>query len=218
MKNRKLFRRILILLCLTLLLLAVCRKKKPVPTVPETASFPVITTEAERPTVAPVPQSTEAPTASPATSAPQTEADTQASDRTEPETAAPEDPAQETTPSGRTVTEDGQYSSKEEVALYLHLYGHLPSNYLTKSEAEDRGWVASKGNLWKVTDHMSIGGDRFGNREGNLPTKKGRRYFECDIDYQGGRRGAKRIIYSNDGLIYYTEDHYETFTLLYGDE
>ncbi|MBQ5951153.1 MAG: ribonuclease [Lachnospiraceae bacterium] len=116
------------------------------------------------------------------------------------------------------IAEDGRYSSKEDVALYLHTYGHLPSNFITKRDAEKLGWVASKGNLWKVTDHMSIGGDTFSNREGRLPTKKGRKYYECDIDYRGGSRGAKRIVFSNDGLIYYTNDHYETFELLYGNE
>ena len=121
-------------------------------------------------------------------------------------------------PVSLSVTEDGEYSSKEEVAAYLHEFGHLPSNYLTKNEAQDLGWVSSKGNLWDVAPGMSIGGDTFGNREGLLPTKKGRKYYECDIDYEGGRRNAKRIIFSSDGLIYYTEDHYESFELLYGEE
>lgn len=62
---------------------------------------------------------------------------------------------------------------------------------------------------------MSIGGERFGNYEGSLPEKSGRRYYECDVDYSGGYRGAERIIYSSDGLIYYTEDHYRTFERLY---
>lgn len=62
---------------------------------------------------------------------------------------------------------------------------------------------------------MSIGGDHFGNYEGQLPEAKGRSYKECDIDYEGGYRGGIRIIFSNDGLIYYTDDHYNTFTLLY---
>lgn len=115
------------------------------------------------------------------------------------------------------VTEDGQYTSKEEVAEYLHLFGHLPSNYITKNEAQELGWVASRGNLWKVAPGMSIGGDRFGNREGILPTTRGRKYFECDIDFDGKYRNSKRIVFSNDGLIYYTEDHYETFELLYGE-
>ncbi|MBQ7432901.1 MAG: ribonuclease [Lachnospiraceae bacterium] len=116
------------------------------------------------------------------------------------------------------VTEDGYYYYVEEVALYIATYGHLPSNYITKDEAQELGWVSSKGNLWKVAPGMCIGGDRFGNYEGKLPTKKGRKYTECDVNYEGGYRQTDRIIFSNDGLVYYTEDHYETFTLLYGEE
>ena len=110
-----------------------------------------------------------------------------------------------------TIEEDGWYSSKEEVSLYIYTYGELPDNYLTKSEAISLGWDSSKGNLWDVADGMSIGGDKFGNREGILPKEKGRVYYECDIDYEGGYRNSKRIVFSNDGLIYYTEDHYESF-------
>lgn len=109
------------------------------------------------------------------------------------------------------IEEDGWYSSKEEVALYLETYGELPDNYLTKKEAMALGWNSKEGNLWEVTDGMSIGGDKFGNREGILPEKDGRVYYECDIDYEGGYRNEKRIVFSNDGLIYYTEDHYESF-------
>ena len=65
--------------------------------------------------------------------------------------------------------------------------------------------------MWKVADGMSIGGDRFGNREGLLPEEDDRIYYECDIDYEGGYRNGKRIVFSNDGLIFYTEDHYESF-------
>ena len=114
-----------------------------------------------------------------------------------------------------TVEEKGTYTSREEVALYIHLFNHLPDNYITKNEAKDLGWVNSKGNLDEVAPGKSIGGDRFGNYEGQLPDKKGRKYFECDIDYKGGYRDSKRIIFSNDGLVYYTEDHYETFEKLY---
>lgn len=113
------------------------------------------------------------------------------------------------------LDENGSYSSKEDVALYIHLYNKLPSNFITKKKAEALGWDNKEGNLWDVTDKMSIGGDRFGNYEGLLPEKDGRKYYECDIDYDGGYRGAKRIIYSNDGLIFYTDDHYETFSQLY---
>lgn len=116
------------------------------------------------------------------------------------------------------IDENGYYTGKEEVAGYINLYGKLPGNFITKKEASNLGWEANKGNLWDVTDKKSIGGDRFGNREGRLPKSSSRQYYECDIDYEGGFRGAKRIVYSDDGLIYYTEDHYDNFTLLYGDE
>ena len=109
------------------------------------------------------------------------------------------------------IREDGWYSSKEEVSLYIYTYGELPDNYITKQEARELGWDSEKGNLWEVAEGMSIGGDKFGNREGLLPKDKGRQYYECDIDYEGGYRNGKRIVYSNDGLIYYTEDHYESF-------
>ena len=122
--------------------------------------------------------------------------------------SAPEEPE-------LTVEEDGEYTSREEVALYIHIYGRLPSNYITKREAEELGWDSYRGNLWDVAPGKSIGGTRFGNYERNLPEKSGRKYYECDIDYHGGRRGAKRIVYSNDGLIFYTEDHYLTFEQLY---
>ena len=115
------------------------------------------------------------------------------------------------------LDEDGSYNSKEEVALYLHQYGHLPDNYITKKEAQNLGW--SGGSLEPYAPGCAIGGSRFGNYEGNLPEKKGRQYWECDIDTLGRKnRGARRIVYSNDGLIYYTDDHYETFELLYGEE
>ncbi len=131
--------------------------------------------------------------------------------------AAKNKPAASTEATKAEITEEGEYTSKDEVAEYIYLYGHLPPNYITKSEAQDLGWVASKGNLWKVAPGKSIGGDRFGNREGLLPTAKGRKYYECDIDFDGKYRNAKRIVFSNDGLVYYTEDHYETFELLYGE-
>ena len=116
------------------------------------------------------------------------------------------------------ISEDGTYTTKDEVAAYLYTYGHLPSNFITKKEAKKLGWVSSEGNLDEVAPGMSIGGDYFGNYEGNLPEAKGRDYYECDIDFDGTYRNAKRIVYSSDGLIYYTEDHYETFELLYGEE
>ncbi len=113
------------------------------------------------------------------------------------------------------VEEDGVYSTPDLVAAYIHVFNKLPSNFITKNEASKLGWVSNKGNLWDVTDEMSIGGDKFGNYEGLLPKKKGRQWYECDVNYYGGYRGSERILYSNDGLIYYTDDHYESFTQLY---
>lgn len=116
------------------------------------------------------------------------------------------------------VEEDGHYTSKEEVAAYIYQFGHLPDNFITKKEAKELGWDNKAGNLHEVAPGMSIGGDYFGNYEGVLPEADDREYAECDIDYEGGYRDAKRIVFSNDGLIYYTEDHYESFELLYGEE
>ncbi len=115
------------------------------------------------------------------------------------------------------IDENGSYTSRDDVALYIHTYGHLPQNFITKKEAQELGW--SGGSLEPYAPGKCIGGSRFGNYEGLLPEKDGRSYTECDIDTLGASsRGAKRIVFSNDGLIYYTDDHYESFTLLYGEE
>ena len=108
----------------------------------------------------------------------------------------------------------GSYTTKEDVALYIHLYGELPLNFMTKKHAKALGWEG--GSLEPVAPGMSIGGEYFGNYEGLLP--QDREYTECDIDTLGAKsRGAKRIVFSDDGLIYDTEDHYESFELLYGE-
>ena len=135
----------------------------------------------------------------------------------DPGTTAGTEDVQWEDPAAPELDEDGTYNSKEGVSLYLHLYDHLPSNYITKNEARDLGW--SGGSVEVYAPGCAIGGDRFGNREGLLPKAEGRTYYECDIDTIGqSSRGAKRIIFSNDGLVYYTEDHYESFTQLYGEE
>ena len=129
---------------------------------------------------------------------------------TEPE---PEAPVEEESP---LLDEHGTYDSKEDVALFIHTYGRLPDNYMSKKEAEKLGWEG--GSLERYAPGMCIGGSRFGNYEGLLPEAKGRTYTECDIDTLGAdSRGAKRIVFSNDGLIFYTDDHYESFELLYGE-
>lgn len=106
------------------------------------------------------------------------------------------------------------YTDKDHVAAYIHLYKTLPPNYITKGQATKLGWK-EKGTLDKVAPGKSIGGDRFGNYEKKLPDKQGRTWKECDIDYVRGNRNAKRICYSNDGLIYYSNSHYRDFVRLY---
>ena len=111
-----------------------------------------------------------------------------------------------------SISEDGTYTTKEDVALYIHTYGKLPQNFITKKAAKKLGWEG--GSLEDYAPGKCIGGDYFGNYEGLLPEDK--EYHECDIDTLGkSKRGAKRIIYSDDGYIYYTKDHYESFELLY---
>ena len=109
------------------------------------------------------------------------------------------------------------YDQPEEVALYLHAFDELPPNFITKYEARDMGWNSKDGNLWEVAYGYSIGGDSFNNREGLLPKAKNRQWYECDVNYDGDYRGGERIVFSNDGLIYYTDDHYESFELMYDD-
>ena len=169
----------------------------------ETDDHPLII---ETPGETSAPETKQTETQPPETKAPETKApETKA-----PETKAPETKAPETTP---TLDKDGVYTSKDDVALYLHLYGKLPKNFVTKSKARDKGWEG--GSLEPYFPGCSIGGDYFGNNEGLLP--KNKTYHECDIDTKGAKsRGAKRIVYSTDGYIYYTDDHYESFTLLYG--
>ena len=132
-------------------------------------------------------------------------------------TAAPEAPAPETETQPESIDEDGSYTTKEDLALYIHTYGHLPGNFVTKEEARAAGWEG--GGLDEVLPGMCIGGDRFGNREGMLPEATGRSWTECDVNTLHAKsRGAERIVFSNDGLIYYTGDHYDSFTLLYEGE
>lgn len=126
--------------------------------------------------------------------------------------------AESTTENAESVIdEDGTYDSKDDVALYIETYGHLPSNYITKKEAQALGWEG--GSLEPYAPGKCIGGTHFGNYEGILPEADEREYTECDINTLGkDSRGAERVVFSNDGLIYYTGDHYRSFELLYGEE
>jgi hypothetical protein len=124
---------------------------------------------------------------------------------------------EETDPEPAQIDRDGEYTSKEDVALYLHIYGVLPRNFITKSEAKKLGWPG--GGLDDYVYGGCIGGDKFSNFEGSLPRIKGITYKECDIDtMHKNKRGVKRLIYSSGGSIYYTPDHYNTYELLYSGE
>ncbi len=152
----------------------------------------------------PYTEPTEQITAAPQTKAPTNEAPTDTRTTSPP-------------PAEAGLDENGSYYSRDDVALYIHTFHHLPPNYLTKKQAQALGW--SGGSLEKFAPGKVIGGSRYGNYEGLLPEKPGRTYTECDIDTLGkSKRGSKRIVFSNDGLIYYTGDHYQSFTLLYGEE
>jgi len=195
-KNKKLLT-ILLLAAILILLLISCNHKP-----------------ADAPAATEVPQLTLVSSA-PDTAPPAPEGGAEA----EPEAAPPietEAPPAETAAPLVLPDEDGIYTTKEDVALYLHSYGHLPSNFITKTKARAAGWDG--GSLERVLPGMCIGGGGFGNLEGLLPDAPGRSWKECDINTLGkNSRGAERLVYSNDGLIYYTGDHYESFELLYGE-
>ncbi|MCR5392223.1 ribonuclease [Olsenella sp. KH3B4] len=123
--------------------------------------------------------------------------------------------AEAPSPTSTAISRDGSYTSKDDVALYLHTYGELPPNFISKTKARKAGWDPQKGNLNEVCPGKSIGGSVFYNDDHALPDAPGRTWHECDVNYQGGHRGPERIVYSTDGLVYYTPDHYKTFEQLY---
>ena len=106
----------------------------------------------------------------------------------------------------------------QQIVNYLSVYGELPENFITKAEAKELGWDSRYNYLGDVAPGMSIGGDRFGNYEGLLPSARGRTWYECDANYTGKKRGAERVLFSSDGLYYYTDDHYKTFTEMFPEE
>lgn len=189
-------------------------------TVSETTGAETTGPEATEP-VTTEPETTAPETTKPETTKPETtKPETTAPETTRPETTAPVTTAPETTKAPETeppkIDENGVFTSKDDVALYIHTYGKLPKNFITKAEAQKAGWEGGGLDSIKSLYGKCIGGDTFGNREKLLPTKSGRKYYECDIDTLHAKsRGVKRIVFSNDGLIYYTDDHYETFTRLY---
>ena len=205
MKLKKILLVGLLVLVLAFLFLPRTNTAAPTQTPQSTDALTLITPEPAR-TPAPEPPSTPTPAQTPT---PVTPAQTPIS------VVSAQIPTPVDEPDTEEVLDEyGIYTTKEDLALYIHTYGHLPENFIKKKEAEALGWTG--GSLDRVLPGMCIGGDYFGNYEGQLPKAKGRRWTECDVDTLGARsRGGKRIIFSNDGLIYYTGDHYESFELLY---
>lgn len=113
---------------------------------------------------------------------------------------------------------DWPITDPQQIVNYIYEFGWLPENFITKDEARDMGWDSSRNYVGDVAPDMSIGGDRFGNYEGLLPNAKGRTWYECDANYKGKKRGAERVVFSSDGLFYYTDDHYESFTEMFPEE
>ena len=207
-----------LILCLTL---SGCGKKAPVQPIELPIAEASVETSAEASVAASVETAPEASVvATTEASQDASSAEVTASEQaaSTPEQTQPQQPAAEASveaapeQSSPAIDENGVYTTKEDVALYIHTYGKLPGNFITKKAAKKLGWEG--GSLESYAPGKCIGGDYFGNYEGLLPEDK--EYHECDIDTLGkSKRGAKRIIYSDDGYIYYTGDHYETFELLY---
>jgi guanyl-specific ribonuclease Sa len=127
------------------------------------------------------------------------------------QTVASEDTKTMNPPTGQNNLSTGELTAEDVIINYVRKHGKLPDCYITKNEARNHGWIASAGNLCDVLPGRAIGGDRFGNRDRQLPDKEGRQYFEADLNCICGKRGADRLVFSNDGLIFVTHDHYKTF-------
>jgi len=106
-----------------------------------------------------------------------------------------------------TATEDGIFGAD----VYLMYENTLPNYYIKKKQARKMGWIPIEGNLDAVAPGNLLGGDDYGNKDGKLPSAPGRKWYEVDINYEGGFRGNDRILVSSDGLIFVTYDHYKTY-------
>lgn len=190
---RRILRKISIVLLVVLSLVLCACSQKTVDTGSTVSREVPQPTEVVQPTEAPQPTEAQQPTEAPQpTETPQS-------------TEAPQDEDADA-----QIDPEQYYYDLESVVLYLETYGELPLNYITKDEAKKRGWEG--GSVEDYYPDAAIGGDYFGNFEKKLPTGKGIKYTECDLDTHGYKnRGSRRLIYSNDGRYFYTRDHYETF-------
>ena len=165
-------------------------------------------------------ESTEAPTKAPTKASAQTTvealSETTAAQGTAGDITSVTAGKKQTEEPAKTQTEEsGPITDPQAVADYIFTHGELPDNFITKEEAKALGWDSGRNYVGDVAPGKSIGGDRFGNYQGQLPKAKGRKFYECDVNYKGKKRGEERIIYSNDGHVWYTKDHYETFEELF---
>ena len=106
-----------------------------------------------------------------------------------------------------TATESGWNGAD----AWLVYRGRLSDNYISKKEARALGWIPKKQNLSQVLPGKQLGGDIYLNSEGKLPKSKTRIWYEADFDFSEGYRSGKRILYSNDGLVFVSYDHANTF-------
>ena len=106
-------------------------------------------------------------------------------------------------------------SGIEGMDVFLAYWGILPGNYIGKDSARNAGWKPKK-SLSNKLPGKSIGGDIYANRNLKLPQIPGRVWYEADINYTEGKRNSERLLYSNDGLMFVTYDHYETFYEIIG--
>ena len=206
-------------LLLTLLLLAGCVPAVSSPAAAETESFTPVPEAQDLPELVLLTPEPEDSSQAPETS--ETEEPAKATDAPKPTEEPTSTPRPTATPKPTAtavpIDEHGSYTRRDDVALFIHIYGRLPDNFISKTKARKLGWTG--GSLEPYAPGKCIGGGVFAHSELLLPEAPGRIYHECDIDTLGKKsRGAKRIVWSNDGLIYYTGDHYESFTLLYGNE
>lgn len=106
-----------------------------------------------------------------------------------------------------TATNMG-YNGADAQLFYLN---RLPNYYVSKDIAYAAGWKKKHKQLDDVLPGKMIGGDIYNNEDEKLPVTPNRVWYEADINYKGGKRNRERILYSNDGLIFATYDHYQTF-------
>jgi len=102
-----------------------------------------------------------------------------------------------------------ELTNETKVISFVKSNHKLPDYYITKSEAKSQGWNPSKGNLCDVLPGKAIGGDKFSNREKQLP--KGEQYYEADVNYNCGNRNADRIVFTKNGDVWITKNHYKSF-------